>query len=149
MKKTSVIICLLATIIAISALASRPINLPGKEELVGDWVGYDESYVDFYRLNLRADGTGSIVVLYPDGETIAHDLTWELMPRKLFIHPSQKEKSAEKAKFSVSGYGFEHIDIRFRPAGQGWDSTVALLNEKSLKAKIAASAKNDSTRSAQ
>ena len=73
-KALLLLACFLATDLSVAQKRMRP---PDSSDLAGSWVGYEESGLDFYRLDLRPDGTGFLAVTYmahpPEVHRVARD----------------------------------------------------------------------------
>jgi len=142
MKKTFVILGVVLTI-SLIGFASRRLTPPSKGDLVGFWIGYEQSFPYFYRLNLREDYTGTLVILYPEGNPSIYGLRWEFPEPRLLIQVSPMSQGAEKITCSVTKVDYRSINLVITGSSNQWKRTALLLNEKQLSAKIAESAEHE------
>ena len=140
MRQTSLILCFCVGIYLIT-LASRPSTPPTHSELVGLWAGYEHSFPYFYRLNLREDSSGALVILYPEGKPDVYNLRWEFAKLQLLIKASPINNDTEKIACSVSKVNHRQIDLVI--SGKGWKRNALLVNERQLASKIAESRKHE------
>lgn len=142
MNRTSLILGFLVSI-SLIAIASRPSMSPSRSDLVGVWVGFDTSYPDFYRVNLRENNTGTLVVLFPEGQPDVYALRWEFSERQLLLQASPLTTNCEVIACSVAKVDSRRMEFAINGISNAWKRTALLLNEKKLSARIAESAKHE------
>ena len=143
MNRTFLVLGLLLSF-SLFALATRPAKSPSQGDLVGDWVGFEASYPYFYRLDLRRDDTGNLVVLYPQGESAVYGLRWQLSEKQLQLNVLPLTTNAEMITCQVLKADFRRMTVVVSGVSNTWKRTAMLLNEKFLAAGIAESAKHAS-----
>ena len=141
MKRISLIVSLFTT--SLIAYAWRPVTPPSKGDLVGVWVGYEDAYPYFYRLTLRDNNSGALVILYSGGDTGVYNLSWDLAGPRLSIRAVPLSQDTEPIVCSVTKVDYKRIDLATSGTSVQWKRSAVLLNNKELSAKIAESAKHD------
>jgi len=116
---------------------------PTKEDLVGLWVGFETSYPYFYRINLRKDDTGKMVVLFPQGDPSVYDLRWQFSERQLQLQTSPVTTNSEIITCSVVRVDSRRMDVVIAGKSNQWKRSAMLLNEKILAAGISESARHE------
>jgi len=142
MKRESNILGILIWSSLLTLIASQPVLLPSKERLVGDWVGYEAYFPDFYRVHLREDNTGVMVIVVPEREPNVYALRWEVEGQKqLRLQLSPLTKKSESISCVVSNVDSIRMDIVISGTTNKWRRTARLLNEKLLLNRMAEGAK--------
>ena len=116
--------------------ARQPVLPPPASELVGLWVGYENGYPYFYRLNLKTNNTGRLIIMFPEAEPDVYDLHWRLNERKLILDALPLTKNSEVINCAVSNLTHRRMDIIISGGSNEWHRTARLLNERLLSARI-------------
>jgi hypothetical protein len=141
--KTTFCLLAAASFLTVGVLADRPVRTPTKAELVGSWVGYDDDYPYFYRLNLLEDGTGRLILLRPAPRTDIYNVNqWELSGSTLLMQISPESNSSETVTCSIKSFDYLRMTILIKGTTNRWERTASLLNEKKLLRDMAESAPN-------
>ena len=129
MQKAIVIITffLFANSGALSEIRPAPI---AQKDLIGAWVGCAQGCTEFYRLDLKADSSGSFVMLEPDLERSHYLISdWKVqsdqLRMKLKLHSRGEEIEVKSLQLDI-----RYIEIEIRAPAGGWKRTVTLYNEK-------------------
>jgi hypothetical protein len=117
MKRTFLIAVVLG-ITSFVGIATRSGIPPNRGDLVGVWIGYDESIVDFYRLNLRDDATGTLVILHPYEKAAVYNLHWEFSNARLLIQPPKND--VESISLSVTNIDYQHLEFLLTGNSNRW-----------------------------
>ena len=144
MKTNTTLFLGLMLSVSVVALGDRPIKPPVERNLVGHWVGFCDQRLYFYRLNLRGDNTGKLVVVYAEDEPDIYSVRWQLNERQLQLNLFPLTTNAEIMTCYVAKIESRRLDIEFAGVGKDWKRTASLLNEKALAAGIVESAKHES-----
>jgi len=135
MKKL-LILCILIGVIPMISLSDRPPNPTLKEELVGSWIGYEQSYPYFYRLRLNPDDTGTVVVVYPEGRPTVYSFKWKFSNPSFKFSASRVGKPDEQIVCEIRKA--DHLRMQFEMGGPkgDWKRAGELFSEKEMNAKI-------------
>ena len=134
--------------IALTAVATRFAIPPTKGDLTGLWIGYEQSYPYFYRLDLRQQDTGSLVILYPEGNAGVYHVSWELSRSRLRIELTPPNNDSERIACSVTRVDYRRIDLNTTGISGRWTRRASLLNYSDLSAKITQSAAHEPKKAA-
>ena len=120
-------IALFANSKALSEFRPAPIE---QKDLVGAWAGCTQGCTEFYRLDLKADGSGSLVILEPDLEHSLYSISgWKLQSEQLRM-ALKPHAGAETIEVKSLRLGIRYIEIQIQAPVVGWKRTVTLYNEK-------------------
>jgi hypothetical protein len=111
-------------------LAKSIMPPPSTTELTGSWLGHSGGMVDFFLLELDADGTGYMSVSFlPECPAYLYRVgTWKLKGHKLELQLQPLDPKAEPL-------WVRNVDLRMPSsmrmeiAGKGWSRQVSLFNE--------------------
>jgi hypothetical protein len=138
-----VAMCIALSLVPVSA--TRPIASPTLAEMAHAWFGYDD-HRQFVRLDLKADGTGTLVWLWNVGEspTIFDIPKWEWNSSKWKLDLSIRPRRLvnKDVWMRVENAGSDQIKISFGDKRKKWDREVTLMNERDVLAKLKAATVN-------
>ena len=99
------------------------------KDLVGAWVGCEYNCLEFYRLDLKANGSGSFVRLDFDSTVFIYRIeNWRIQEGKLLMTLTPHAK-AQPIRFESLMLDRRYVKIQIQ-GESGWDRTITLFNEK-------------------
>jgi hypothetical protein len=134
MKSTYLRRMLLAAIIgctlgAAPILEDRRVQPVKAKELAGEWLGYDEDMLSFYRLELSQDGRGSCSTTFLDNPaTIYRVERWSLDGYNIDIKLSPASKEAEPI-YMKGTTALRRLSLEVGGLEIKWTRQLSLLNE--------------------
>lgn len=113
--------------------SQKKANPPTVDEVIGEWLGYTEDELQFYRLDLRPDFTGYCASVYlpdtslrGDGVRLYRIERWELKERQLTFRLSAVDAWAEV--ITLKGTATGHL-MNLEVGGAGWKRKLLLRPE--------------------
>jgi hypothetical protein len=138
MKKVLSLV-LLAVCLPLPIWATRPITPPTEAQMTHAWFGYD-NHRNFVRLDLEADGTGTLTWLQLGGESrTVFDIPkweWNSSNWKLDLPIRARRLAYKDVWLRVDNAGWDQIKISFGDKRQKWDREVTLMNESDVLTKL-------------
>jgi hypothetical protein len=124
--------CVLPTSLWCDGCRARP---PKAENLTGVWIGFDESQLDFCRLDLRPDATGFFATVSP-ADTSLHDYGvqayrvthWAVDEWKFTFSLSPATTNAEPIYLRGRG-GYTSLDLEIGGTTNQWKRKIVLYPE--------------------
>ena len=107
----------------------RPAPIEEKD-LIGAWAGCAQGCTEFYRLELKADRSGFLVILEPDLKQTVYSISgWKIQSEQLrmMLRP---HAGAEAIEVQSLRLGTRYFEIEIQASIVGWKRKVTLLNEK-------------------
>ena len=139
MKARNLVAGLLAAVLPLAVLGTRFGQPPKEEDLLGSWVGYDNVLPTFYRLSLRSNDTGSLIILYGDRSADTYRITWHLRNEGLLLAATPINGS-EAIQCSPRNVEYKRMDLLVRgPSTNQWKRTASLLSQRELFKRISES----------
>jgi hypothetical protein len=139
--KKFVLLAIVLTIGIIPTSATRKIPAPTREEMVGAWFGYND-YDEFLRLNLKADGTGTLVWLElgSEGRSIYDIPKWEWSRENWKLDFTVKGRTAndEEISIRVKRVGYHEIDLSLSGKHLNWKREANLRKESEVLRRLKA-----------
>lgn len=82
-----IIVCVVATLLAdVNAFCEFRAAPIVEKDLIGAWAGCAQGCTEFYRLDLKRDGSGSLVILEPDLEHTLYTISgWKVQAEQLHL----------------------------------------------------------------
>jgi hypothetical protein len=114
-------------------IATQWVSPPTREQMTGAWFGFD-NHRNFLRLDLKADGSGTLVWLQLGGQSRSvFDIPkweWTAGKRKLDVSVKPRTSQYEDIWLRVENAGWSEIAISFGGKRLKWDRTAKLMNER-------------------
>lgn len=108
---------------------TRPAPLVQKD-LVGAWAGCAQGCTEFYRLDLKSNGTGTFVVLSPRLEEDVYVISdWTIQADRLSA-VLKPHREAEPITMKSLQLGRRYVQIEIQGLSVKWKRIVTLYNEK-------------------
>jgi hypothetical protein len=140
---------LLLLVGAVGSFADYPAKRPGTDDLLGVWVGYDDRYSCFYRLNLQEHGAGRLVILRPGKVVDTYKVdTWGISGPDLTITTVPESQRSERFTCVVELFDFSTLKIRVEGVTNQWERTVWLIKEERLRKDLSEAGQHDRAPSA-
>jgi hypothetical protein len=130
-SKIGLSILTLALTLTLPLHASKKVAPPNREDMLGNWFGFEESGLEFCRLELNDDGTGLFAYVFVnDNVAELHSIKeWSLTG----INIKFETETTDPHDFAITltGVGGAHL-MRLDMAGVGmkWKHRLTLYNEK-------------------
>lgn len=126
-----IVICVAAVLLAgVTAFCEfRPAPIVEKD-LLGAWAGCAQGCTEFYRLDLKRESSGSLVILQPDLEHTLYAISeWKVESEQLKMVP-KPQRGTETIEVKSLRLNTCYVEIEiWAPVGK-WKRTVTLYNEK-------------------
>jgi hypothetical protein len=136
----------LTLLLAVSALGApreRPAKLLSKTDIVGVWAGFGKEYPYFYRLNLRPDNAGSLVVLYPEANPDVYRVVWAISNSTVVTKMTPFSPGAEPIDCSVAEPDSRRMGFIVKGISAEFTRTALLVNQERFARTFAESTKYD------
>jgi len=125
------IVALLATVVfSKSDTYSKPYKAG---DLAGVWVGFDNYRLNYYRLQLREDGTGFCSMVYVDEPAILYRVnSWKIEGELLAFVLTPLDTGAPEVEMKSTKLGLTPpvLTLEVRGKKLGWVREVSLMSEK-------------------
>ena len=128
-------ICLTAANLDSRLAADQQLPLSA-QQVLGAWVGYDESCLKFYRLTLTAQGTGVCVVLFNEEVSGRYRVSWSLRENKVLLELASIDQHSERVVATVATASSLRFEITIRGLDRMWERTATLYNERELQRRL-------------
>lgn len=133
--KRLLLIAMVAAFVVVPISATRPIMPPTQAEMAHAWFGYD-NYRSFVRLNLKADGKGTVAWLQLGAETptVFDILKWEWNPEKWKLDLSVRPRRLDYRDvwLRIENAGWDEVAISFGNKREKWERKATLMNEPAV-----------------
>jgi len=107
------------------------------DQLTGEWIGYDQDSLLFYRFSLEDNSRGSCVVLYEDDFSGAYMIeNWEVSGRSMKLKLVPRTDNAEKLTLSVLFVDENKLHILVRGQERNWEHSLLMHREDRTLANI-------------
>lgn len=135
---------LIAVLLLFAALpisATRKIPAPTRAQMIGAWFGFN-NHDDFLRLNLKADGSGTLVWLQLGGESrsVYEIPKWEWNEAKWKLDFMVKGRTGQEEEMWVRVKSAGHREIELSCGGKilNWKREATLRKESEVLTKLKA-----------
>lgn len=130
MKTKSTFAVLLVLGVVAIALADKPVAPPKPSALVGAWIGFDEEWLTFYRLELTGDGKGCFADAFLEQKpSLWRVETWELKGFDIAVK-LKPVRDAEPLLIKKALYDSRALTLEVGGLQDKWSAKVTLFNEK-------------------
>ena len=133
---------LVAAAVLVGAV-QRPVKPLSKADLVGVWAGFGSEYPYFYRLHLRADNAGSLVVLFPEATPDVYGVDWAVTNGVVLAKMTPVSSGAEPIACSISEADRRRLRFIVKGTSGQFTRTALLVNQERFEQALAESSKYD------
>ena len=141
---------LCTSVAVVTSLANQPIRRPGKADMAGTWVGYENGSTAFYRLELKNNNEGRLISFLSgysnsSAETYKVD-RWNLTNGILALKVRSTKQSGLDVTCTITSYNYMRIAMIFAGTNVSefktntWECPILLFNETRFSKDIAESA---------
>lgn len=115
---------------------------PTAGTLVGDWIGYEDGGLVFYRISLASRGQGSCALLFNDSKLDAYTINdWHVGDGKLSLRLSPKSQNAEPIVITVNYVDALKMELVVSGIENKWHRKAMVFNEQEFNKRAKATAK--------
>jgi hypothetical protein len=136
-------VALLLAASALGAPGERPAKPPSNTEIVGVWAGFGKEYPYFYRLDLRPDNAGSLIVLFPNASPDVYRVDWAISNRTVITKLTPFSPGAEPIVCLVSESDGRRMGLTVQGPSGDFKRTASLVNQQRFARAFAESSKHD------
>jgi hypothetical protein len=136
--------CLVFCALLLGAVdATRPPSPPEKKSVVGYWAGYEDEFPYFYRLNMRSDYTGTLIVFMPRERADKYRVRWSVEGSTISLQLSGISAQTFDRNCLVQSFSSRAMHLIVGGRSNEWKRAVTLFNEESLRARVGEAAKQE------